>query len=83
MKLYAIKDTALGAYTNLMVFPSEGVAIRAFTNEANRRESEINVHPKDYELHHIGEWDERTGQVSNGGPEPTVTIRAIQIITKD
>lgn len=81
MNLYAIKDQALGAFTNLMVFPSDGVAIRSFTNEVNRRDSEIAAHPQDYDLYRIGYMDDRTGQLEGN---ESLLVRAVQVrITED
>lgn len=79
MKLYAIRDKQLAAYTNIMQFPTDGVAIRAFTNETNRKESEIWAHPNDYDLHLIGTFDERTGNLENNAESETPLIRGIQV----
>lgn len=52
-------DKALGAYSRPMFVVSKGQAVRAVTDEANSRESDIGKHPSDYELFYVGKFDDR------------------------
>lgn len=59
--IVAVSDRAVGAFMNPFFAPSTGAAVRSFRDEVNRKESPMHGHPEDYELHHLGEWDEETG----------------------
>ena len=56
MKLYivAVHDQAADAFMRPFFVPSIGMAIRSFTDEVNRADSEMNRHPGDYTLHELG-----------------------------
>lgn len=67
MKLiFAVKDQAAEAFGLPFFVNTRGEAMRSFTDEANSNEpnSAIGRHPEDYELWHIGEYDEVKGIVT-------------------
>lgn len=65
----AVRDSALAAFMNPFCSPSTGGAVRAFSDEVNRPESEMGKHPEDYELWNLGFFDESTGKFDcPGGP---------------
>ena len=45
----AVKDRAVDAFNRPLYVPTVGVAIRSFTDECNKKDSELNIHPEDYE----------------------------------
>lgn len=59
--IVAVSDRAVGAFMNPFFAPSTGAAVRSFRDECNRSDSPMKAHPEDYELHHLGYWDEETG----------------------
>lgn len=61
--IVAVRDRQLNAYMRPFTAATRGQAIRAFGDEANRRESEINAHPEDYELYQLGTFEETTGKI--------------------
>lgn len=69
LQIVAIRDRALGAYMRPAFVPSLGVALRGFTDEVNRKDSEIAAHPDDYDLYHFGEFDDEAGQFASIEPE--------------
>lgn len=69
--IIAVYDRQLDAYMRPFTAQSAGQAIRSFSDEVNRTESELNKHPEDYELHKLAEWDENSGKIwaAIEGPE--------------
>ncbi len=61
--LCTVKDRAADAYGRPMFVPSVGVAIRSFSDEVNRddTENQLNRHPDDFDLYELGEFDDNTG----------------------
>lgn len=66
--VFAIKDTALGAFSRPMYFASKGVAVRAFSDEVNRSAADNNLHnhADDFELWYLGEFVEENGTFDQG-----------------
>jgi len=56
----AVKDRAVDAFNRPIYVPTIGVAIRSFTDEVNRKDSELATHPEDYDLYELGQWDDGT-----------------------
>lgn len=71
LTIVAVKDLALDAFMRPFVVPHRGGALRSFSDEVNRADSEMAKHPEDYELYLVGEWHEGDGVISGrvGGPE--------------
>lgn len=67
--LLAVRDSAMQAFAAPMCFPSMGLAQRTFRDEVNRKESQINLHPDDYELYMLGYFDEDSGILEPQRPE--------------
>lgn len=63
--VFAIRDRAIDAFMNPFCAPSNGMAIRSFSDEVNRDDSPMNKHPDDYELYKLGVWDQDTGEFVN------------------
>lgn len=61
--LASVKDRAAEAYGRPMFVPSIGVAIRSFSDEINRSDTENQLynHPDDFDLYEFGEFDDSTG----------------------
>ena len=78
----AVKDRAVDAYNRPIYVPTVGVAIRSFTDEVNRKDSELSNHPEDYDLYELGVWDDQTATYTPL-ETPRVITRAQDIIVKD
>lgn len=78
----AVSDRAVGAFMNPFTVPSRGAAVRAFSDEVNRADSEMNKHPEDYELHYLSEWDDETGSFSQGTEQKELLSRGKDVIRK-
>ncbi len=64
-KLYSIKDTITGLWTEPAVMNNNAEAMRAFKALTEDKSTMIGAHPEDYELHQIGEWDPERGAIEN------------------
>lgn len=68
MKLFvlAVRDRAAGQYQPPFVSPAIGVAVRSFGDEINRQaqDNPLYLHPSDFSLHHLGGFDNETGEFS-------------------
>jgi hypothetical protein len=60
----AIWDEKLQAFIRPWFAPRLGGAVRAFSDEVHRKDSEMNAHAEDYSLFELGEFDDETGQFS-------------------
>lgn len=61
LKMVSIRDSAVNAFMRPFAVPAIGAATRAFTDDVNNPQSESHKHPEDYELYHVGDWDEDSG----------------------
>lgn len=71
MHIVAVWDRAADAFMNPFVVPSLGLAIRSFQDEINRPEGDMFKHPDDFDLYHLGLFDQDTGtfEVEKGLPK--------------
>ena len=63
LEIVTIRDSALNCYMRPVFVRALGEAIRSFQDEVNNPQGELAKHPSDYELHHIGSYDDQTGQL--------------------
>ncbi|AXL15185.1 nonstructural protein [Microviridae sp.] len=83
LTIVAVKDRAVDAYNRPFYVPTIGAAIRSFTDEVNRTESEMNAHPEDYDLYDMGTFCDQTGTfLPADGGVPRVISRAQDLIIK-
>jgi len=80
----SVKDRAIDAYGRPFVVPTTGSAVRSFTDEVNRKESEMYNHPEDYDLYELGTFCDQTGTfLSTEGGVPRVLTRAQDVHTSE
>jgi len=62
-KVLAIFDVQAMAFQRPIFTPSNGFALRMVTDEVNRvaQDNLLNMHPEDFRLFELGEFDEVTG----------------------
>lgn len=75
----AVKDRAVDAFNRPLYVPTVGVAIRSFNDECNKKDSELNTHPEDYDLYELGTWDDTTA-IYTPLEAPRVITRAQDIV---
>ena len=63
LNICAVKDRAADAFGRPMFVPSTGVAIRSFSDELNRSDTDNQLfnHPDDFDLYEFGVFDDNTG----------------------
>lgn len=61
-EVYSVYDTKVQFFHTPMFMRNAGEALRSWTEEANRDDSAISRHPSDFELFHLGTFDDQTGK---------------------
>lgn len=73
MAIYAIYDTATGAYMRPFFVQADAQAVRAFSDLAVAADHEVGKHPEDYSLFRIGQFDDKKGKIIGESPECIAT----------
>ena len=63
MEIFAIRDRALEAFMRPWVAQTTGQAIRMFMDECDNPQGDISKHKSDYDLYHIGSFDDQSGAI--------------------
>ena len=69
LQMYSIFDQAAKAFAQPFFMHNDGLAIRAFQDNANSADSQIAKHPDQFTLYNIGTYDDQTGQVDTVDPK--------------
>ena len=68
--LVAIKDNAIEAFQPINSVRARGEAMRAFQDAINDpNNKQLNAHPEDFDLYHVGDFDDQTGTLLAITPE--------------
>lgn len=67
-QLFCVYDSKAAFYGRPFHAINHDVALRTARDLANDPRGEVNKHPEDYSLFHIGEFDDQTGKVSMNEP---------------
>ena len=63
-KMVCIRDIKIGAYGQPVTVPSIGAAIRSFEDaQKPGADSDVSKHPEDFELYHLGDYDDEKGEI--------------------
>lgn len=78
MKLlvFSVYDSKAQAFAQPFVSSNESVAKRDFATAANDPASVLNMHPTDYSLHQVGEWDSSLGVLTPVNPSVNFGLAA-------
>jgi len=70
---FSIYDSKGEMYSPPFFMVTKGLAIRRFSETAIDRQTSIGLHPQDFTLFYIGEFDDQTGaMIPNRTPEPLI-----------
>lgn len=71
LQIVAVRDRAADVFGQPQFVAAVGVAIRGFQDEANREErsNQLFMHPEDFDLYHIGEYDDSDGSFVSWVPK--------------
>jgi len=63
--IFAVLDRAADAFGRPIFVNALGQAIRQFQDEIQRAEpnNALNLHPEDFDLYHLGTYDDNTGKL--------------------
>lgn len=64
LKVYAVRDKAVGAFMAPFFVRSPGEAMRSFVDAVNDKNTPFFRHPGDFELYDIGMFDPSNGSLS-------------------
>lgn len=80
----AVRDSASGTFGQPFFVAARGQAIRAFSDEVNRKaqDNDLNKHPEDFELYALAEYDDSAGRFGSIG-EPEALIRGKDCVTTE
>lgn len=63
LEIFAIRDRQLDAYMQPWCAQAIGQAVRMFTDEINNKNGAMHLHPADYDLYHIGTFEQIGGHI--------------------
>lgn len=63
MEMYSIQDQKSGEFTPPFVSPNNATAMRSFESTARNASGDLQTHPEDFALWHIGSFDQFEGTV--------------------
>lgn len=81
-KAFSIRDQKSGTYAPPNYFTNEQEAERAFHAVINKSDTMYNAYAQDYDLFHVGDFDDNTGQFI-GLDTPTHVNKGIHLKGKD
>jgi hypothetical protein len=79
----SIKDQASGAYSRPVFVAARGQAVRSFSDELSRPDSELHRHPDDFELHCLALFDDTTGSFVPLADGPECLVRGRDLVSKE
>ena len=82
MTICSVFDSAAATYGRPFFVPSRQVGIRTFTDEVNREDEQSNLylHPDDFSLFVIGEFDDQSGVFDTHAPEVLIRAKDVKIV---
>lgn len=69
VEVYAVHDSAVGAFNQPLFFRSRGEAVRAFQDAVTDGKSNFAAHPDHYSFFHVGFYDDNGGLLEPIVPE--------------
>lgn len=85
-KLFAVRDSKSEAYMSPFCCGTHGEAERSFSDACGNVEDRGNMiamHPEDYTLFFVGEWDHERGIVVPNKEGPVVVGNGLQFVRKE
>lgn len=78
MQVIATRDIVANVYGPPMYVIHVGQSIRGFGDECQRKEkgNVLGEHPEDFELWHLGEWDDETAEFTPMEPRKQLAVGA-------
>lgn len=80
-QVFAVYDVKAEAYMRPYFAPTKGVGVRAFEDEVANAETPAGMHPEDYQLYILGEFDDNEGKFILPSA-PLHVLNGVQVIAK-
>lgn len=81
LNIYALFDSQIAAFAQPYFSPTNGSALRAFSDHVNDKNSPVNKHPGDYSVYQLGSYDDQTGEIQPVKPARIGT--AVEYLNKE
>ena len=81
LKAFSIRDSKGEIYHPPFYKPTHGLAEREFQDLTKDDKSQVNKHPEDFDLFHIGEYDDQSGKFTSLAT-PQHMIKAIDLTNR-
>lgn len=72
LNIYSVYDVKANAYLPPFYLPTEGMAIRTFTDCVNSKDHQFGAHPEDYTLMYFGIFNDKQGSFEPLHPPKTI-----------
>jgi len=77
MNVYSILDSKSGVYAKPFFMLNTSMAVRAFGDLCNDKQTTLSAHPEDYTLYHIGEYDDGVASLKSIVPQPIANAASL------
>lgn len=79
--VFAVRDRAADTFGSPFCQVARGQAIRAFSDELNRSsaDNQLFLHPEDFDLYELGEFDDSTGLYETGVPKQIAVGKDLRV----
>jgi hypothetical protein len=81
LKVYSLRDSKSEIFNAPFYKHTHGEAERDFKSLVNDEKSMVNKYPEDYDLYHLGEYDDNTGKITPLDT-PQHLCKAVQLINQ-
>lgn len=68
LQAFCIRDIKMDMFQRPFFMPNRASAIRAFGDAIRNKDTPMAAHPEDYELFHVGQFEEQTAQYESFVP---------------
>ena len=82
-KIYAVRDEKAEAFGNPFFMGNDGEALRAFSDGVQDSKSPLSLHPADYRLYRLGEFDDCSGDVKGLGTPVFLAVASDFVSVKE
>lgn len=83
MKIFAVRDNAIGAYLQPFFSPTSNAALRSLKEAVNDPKHEFHKHAGDYSMWYLGEFDDSDGGILREVNGPTRIVGCIDLLGID
>jgi len=80
--LFGILDAKVGLFVNLFQARSSAEGMRIFGDQVTSRESIMSMHPEDYSLFRVGEFDQENGRLTSE-LAPVALVTGIELTARE